>query len=76
MLSCIDSHGSDPSVKRALTSELARLKVGRSVRLFNKPYFEVTIAVQVPELRLPHAHRWLATIDAKAKTFSETMLAP
>lgn len=46
------------------------------VRLFSKPYFEVTIAVQVPELKLPHAHGWLATIDAKAKTFRETMLVP
>lgn len=46
------------------------------VRLFSKPYFEVTIAVQVPELKLPHAHGWLAAIDAKAKTFRETMLVP
>lgn len=46
------------------------------VRLFSKPYFEVTIAVQVPELRLPHAHGWLATINAKDKTFSETRLVP
>lgn len=46
------------------------------VRLFSKPYFEVTIAVQVPELRLPHAHGWLATIDAKSKTFREKMLVP
>lgn len=46
------------------------------VRLFSKPYFEITIAVEVPELQLPHGHGWLATIDAKAKTFTETMLAP
>lgn len=46
------------------------------VRLFSKPYFEVTIAVEVPELHLPHGHGWLATIDAKSKTFQETMLVP
>lgn len=46
------------------------------VRLFSKPYFEVTIAVRVPELKLPHGHGWLAKVDAKAKTVSETMLVP
>lgn len=46
------------------------------VRLFSKPYFEVTIAVQVPELKLPHGHGWLAIIDANDRTLKETMLVP
>ncbi len=50
--------------------------LGTGVRLFSKPYFEVTIAAPVPELGLPHAHGWLATADAKAKAFKETMLVP
>lgn len=46
------------------------------VRLFGERMFEVTIAVEAPELNLPDRHGWLATIDAKAKTFEETQLLP
>lgn len=46
------------------------------VRLFSERLFEITIAVEVPEFRLPDGHGWLATIDATAKTFHETRLVP
>lgn len=65
-----------PSNQHLISCMAAGDHLVTGVRLFSKPYFEVTIAVQVPELKLPHAHGWLATIDAKVKTFRETMLVP
>jgi hypothetical protein len=46
------------------------------VRLFNQRLFELTVAVEVPELRLLNGHGRLITIDATAKTFEECLLIP
>ena len=65
-----------PSNQHLISCMVAGDHLVTGVRLFSKPYFEVTIAVQVPELNVSHGHGWLASIDAEAKTFSETMLEP
>lgn len=46
------------------------------VRLFNHPMFELTLAVEVPELRLLDAHGRHVTIDAATKTFEDRLLVP
>lgn len=46
------------------------------VRLFNEPLFEIAIAVEVTELKLPEGHGQLMIIDAAAETFEEQLLIP
>jgi hypothetical protein len=46
------------------------------VRLFNHPLFELTLAVEAPELQLLDGHGHLVTIDAATKTFEDRLLVP
>jgi hypothetical protein len=46
------------------------------VRLFGQPFFEIALAVDVPELRLPEKQGQLVTIDASKKSFEVRQLIP
>ncbi|MXN28143.1 HNH endonuclease [Delftia sp. CH05] len=46
------------------------------VRLFNERLFEIAIAVEVPEVRLPDQRGRLITIDAVTKTFTDELMVP
>lgn len=51
-------------------------KVLTGVRLFGEPIFEIALAVDVPEMRLPDGHGRFVTIDATKRTFGIELLVP